>query len=148
MKKNSLFVLILITLITSCSKKSTVSTTPSAETALVGTYWKLIEIQGQPVDESKLSKPPFLLLNADGRLSTSAGCNTMMGGYTLKEPLGITFSPNMAATMMACPDMKMEDEFKAILTEVNNYAISGKYLSLSKNKMAPLARFEKAVQPK
>jgi heat shock protein HslJ len=148
MKKTSLFVLILITLIASCTKKSTVSTIPSAETALVGTYWKLIEIQGQPVDESKLSKPPFLLLNADGRLSTSAGCNTMMGGYTLKEPLGITFSPNMAATMMACPDMKMEDEFKAILAEVNNYAIAGNYLSLSKNKMAPLARFEKAVQPK
>jgi heat shock protein HslJ len=148
MKKTSLFVLILITLIASCTKKSTVSTTSSAETALVGTYWKLIEVQGQPVDAAKFAKPPFLLLNADGRVSTSAGCNTMMGGYTLKEPLGITFSPNMAATMMACPDMKMEDEFKTILTEVNNYAISGNYLSLSKNKMAPLARFEKSVQPK
>jgi heat shock protein HslJ len=148
MKKTSLFVLILVTLIASCTKKSTVSTTASSETALVGTYWKLIEVQGQPVDETKLTKPPFLLLNADGKLGTSAGCNTMMGGYTLKEPLGITFSQNMAATMMACPDMKLEDEFKAILTEVNNYAISGNFLSLSKNKMAPLARFEKAVQPK
>lgn len=148
MKKNSLIVLIMITIIASCTKKTNLSTTPSAETALVGTYWKLIEVQGQPVDESKLSKPPFLLLNADGKLSTSAGCNTMMGGYTLKEPLGISFNPNMAATMMACPDMKLEDQFKAILTEVNNYAISGNFLSLSKNKMAPLARFEKAVQPK
>lgn len=148
MKINSLFVLILMVLIVSCAKKNIVSTTPAAETALVGTYWKLIEIQGQPVDDSKLTKPPFLLLNADGRLSTSAGCNTIMGGYTLKEPLGITFSQNMATTMMACPDMKMEDDFKKILTEVNNYAISGNFLSLSKNKMAPLARFEKAVQPK
>jgi heat shock protein HslJ len=148
MKKNSLFVLILITLIASCTKKSTVSTISSSETALVGTYWKLIEVHGQPVDETKLMKPPFLILNTDGKLSTSAGCNTMMGGYTLKEPLGITFSPNLAATMMACPDMKLEDEFKAVLTEVNNYAISGNFLSLSKNKMAPLARFEKAVQPK
>jgi heat shock protein HslJ len=148
MKSTSMLVMIVITVIASCTKKSSVTTTPSAETALVGTYWKLIEVQGQPVDESKFSKHPFLLLNADGKLSTSAGCNTMMGGYTLKEPLGISFSPNLAATMMACPDMKLEDQFKAILTEVNNYAISGNYLSLSKNKMAPLARFEKAVQPK
>jgi heat shock protein HslJ len=146
MKRTSIFVLILITLIVSCTQKTALSTTPG--TALVGTYWKLIEIQGQPVDDSKLAKPPFLLLNAEGRLSTSAGCNTLMGGYTLKEPLGITFSPNLAATMMACPDMKLEDEFKKILSEVNNYAISGNFLSLSKNKMAPLARFEKAVQPK
>ncbi len=148
MRNISLIVLILVTLVASCTKKTTVSVTTTSETALVGTYWKLIEVQGQPIDASKFGKPPFLLLNADGRLSTSAGCNTMMGGYTLKEPYGITFSQNMAATMMACPDMKMEDEFKAILTEVNNYAISGNFLSLSKNKMAPLARFEKAVQPK
>jgi heat shock protein HslJ len=128
----------------SCAKKSTSATTGTP--ALVGTYWKLVELNGQPFTSA--GKPGFLMLQADGRFSASAGCNTLKGGYETKNNFDLSFKPNMASTMMACPDAQMEERFKEVLSNVNNYAISGNNLSLSKNRMAPMARFERAVQPK
>jgi len=40
---------------------------------------------------------------------------------------------------MACPD-NLEDEFKEILELADNLSTDGKYLSLNKARMAPLAR--------
>lgn len=143
--KNLLVVLVgTLALASSCASKSTSAT--SGTPALVGTYWKLVELNGQPFTSA--GKPGFLMLQADGRFSASAGCNTILGGYETKNNFDLSFKPNMASTMMACPDAQTEEQFKEVLSNVNNYAISGNNLSLSKNRMAPMARFERAVQPK
>ena len=143
--KSSLFSLLAaVLLLVSCAKKTT--PTVDAATPLAGTYWKLVELNGQPFATS--GKPAFLLLQADGKFSGSAGCNTILGGYETQNNFNLQFKSNMASTMMACPNQATEDAFKQMLADVNNYAIAGDKLSLSKNRMAPAARFEKSVQPK
>jgi len=46
--------------------------------------------------------------------------------------------------MMACLNMEIEDELKRALEMADNYSLSsdGKFLSLNRARMAPLARFE------
>lgn len=60
----------------------------------------------------------------------------------------LSFKSNTAASQMACLDQATEDRLTQMLSEVSNYTIAGDKLSLSKNRMAPMARFEKAIQPK
>jgi heat shock protein HslJ len=147
--KKILFLSMAAMMMASCSKKNNPTTTgPMTPASLTGTYWKLVELNGQPFDVSATGKPSFLKLEADGKVSASAGCNNMFGTYTLNGPTGISFGDKMGSTMMACPDMQREDAFKKMLTEVNNYAISENKLMLAKNRMAPAARFEAAIQPK
>jgi heat shock protein HslJ len=138
-----------------CAPKVT-NTNPPAQvnqdmnqgTSLVGIYWKLIELNGKTITETNPKIAGFILLKADGTMTASAGCNSLMGKYELKNVMGIQFNPNMATTLMACPDQKKEDNFKKMLASVDNYAVAGDTLSFSKAKMAPLARFEKSVEPK
>lgn len=113
---------------------------------LTGTRWKLIELYGKEFKESAMGKPGFLLLQLDGRFSASAGCNTLMGAYEIAMGTRIRFKPEMASTMMACPDMETEQRFKEMLLAVNTVSLFGSSLSLSSNRMAPFARFEAVVQ--
>ena len=73
------------------------------------TKWKLIELNGKPIESSdKQSKVFFIQLNSENRYSAYAGCNNLMGGYELNEEiLKIKFSKG-ASTLMACPDMETE----------------------------------------
>jgi len=153
MKKLATIVFIAALMLAACSPKTTPTTLPAAipengNTPLVGTQWKLVELFGKPVEESDVKSAGFILLQKDGRFSASAGCNTILGGYDLKEPFAIAFKSNMASTMMACPNAEKEDQFKNVLAETNAYQLSGNKLSFSKNKMAPFARFEAVVKEK
>lgn len=130
-----------------CAPKSN-SGAATTNATLTGTQWKLVELFGKPIENGETQKAAFLLLKEDGRFSASAGCNTILGGYELKAPMGIQFQPNMASTMMACPNPEPEENLKKALSEANAYQLLGNKLSLSKNKMAPFARFEASMQPK
>jgi heat shock protein HslJ/uncharacterized lipoprotein NlpE involved in copper resistance len=111
--------------------------------SILGTKWQLIEMNGKPViNQDDKSKPFFIQLNKDSRFTAFAGCNSMMGQYELNQTtMQIKFS-KVAATLMACQDMKVEQAFTQVIETVDNYSLSGKSLSLNKAKMAPLARFE------
>ncbi len=113
---------------------------PNAE--LEGTYWRLIEVMGKPVPPLPQDKREahMILKKQDNRLNAFGGCNTLSGGYEIKEGYQIRFS-NVISTMMACPDMTVEDELKKVFGMADNYSIKGDSLSLNKARMAPLARF-------
>jgi heat shock protein HslJ len=110
--------------------------------ALLETYWKLVTLNGQPIEKPAEGKIEIhiILKQKDHRLQGFAGCNSIMGLFELKEGNFIGFK-NIASTRMACPDMKAEDAFKKVLEQVDNFTISGDNLSLNKAKMAPLATF-------
>ncbi len=110
---------------------------------LVGTRWRLVELQGAPVAKNPESKEnSYLQLDKEGRFSAFAGCNRMFGGYEAKEAiLRISFK-GVASTMMACPDMKSEQILAEVLRTVDNYSLSGQRMTLNKARMAPLAVFE------
>lgn len=123
-------------------RKEQVSSSPGSdgEAPLVGTYWKLIEIMGNPVDTG-LNSEPFIKFDAeDNRVGASGGCNTMSGTYDLKANNRLSFS-EMISTMMACPNMEVEAALADVLGRTDSYAIQGDTLSLFRARMAPLARF-------
>ncbi len=78
----------------------------------------------------------------DGRLGGSAGCNRLLGGYTLDGD-GLRIDPNMASTMMACPPPLMDQE-RAVtqaLIDVAGYSLSEDGLALTDAQGATLLTF-------
>jgi uncharacterized lipoprotein NlpE involved in copper resistance/heat shock protein HslJ len=109
---------------------------------ILDTRWKLVELWGKPVVASDGARVPFILLSSkDARFTGFGGCNAASGGYELKTGNRIRFT-DMASTLMACPDMGVEQEFFQVLGMADNFACDGHTLYLHKARMAPLAKFE------
>jgi len=106
-------------------------------------HWVLTELRGQPVELGEHQTQAFLLLRSrESRLHGNASCNTFNGDYAIKSGWRIEFADNIAMTMMACPDMSVEDRFVEVLKMADNYSIGEDgTLSLNRARMAPLARF-------
>jgi len=148
MKMLTYFSLIGLFALGSCntpSKSADDANTPKPEmnTELLGTYWKVVEINGQAVTNPPANqKEAHIILNKEeNRLQGSGGCNSLMGSFEVMEGNRIKFS-GVASTMMACPDMAIESALGKAIEMADNYAINGKYLMLHKAKMAPLVKFE------
>ncbi|MFA0960423.1 META domain-containing protein [Roseivirga sp. BDSF3-8] len=111
-------------------------------TDIKNTYWKLIELRGQPVEVSTGMKrePYFTLKGNEQRVEGHTGCNSMNGSYSLSEPARISFS-KIASTRMACPAEETEQAFLEVFELADNYAINDDTLFLNKARMAPLAKF-------
>ena len=109
-------------------------------------YWKLIELNGAPVVLGENDKrEPFILLKAEGsRVNGNTGCNTISGSYELDAAANRIKFTQMVTTQMMCLNMEIENNMKKVFESVDNYTVSpdGKYLSLNRARMAPLARFE------
>lgn len=114
-----------------------------AASSIVKTKWKLVELNGKPIEKSKEStKEMFIQLDSENRFAAFAGCNNMMGEYEINETtMRISFS-KVAATMMACAEMDTEQEFAEMLETVDNFSYNGNQMTLNKARMAPLAKFE------
>jgi heat shock protein HslJ len=132
MKKILPFLILVVTISLSCSKK-TLNTTSNQipDASFTNTRWKLVKLPG--IEMPALTKDAFIQFKTeDNRAFGSGGCNNLMGSYTVSEKkLKIS---QMASTMMACtPEiMKVEDAFSKALTETDNYSISGDTLKLLK----------------
>lgn len=103
--------------------------TPDA--SLTDTYWKVIDVQGDPVQVSDQMREPHLVLQSqDNRFHGSGGVNRLMGGYTFDGD-SLTFS-DAASTMMAGPPeaMRQEQTIIAALARVRGFRISGDALTL------------------
>jgi uncharacterized lipoprotein YbaY/heat shock protein HslJ len=115
---------------------------PLVDSALRGTYWKLVRLSDAPVRVTEKQREPHLIFaNTDLRLSGSGGCNRVTGGF---EVDGDTLRlRGMAGTMMACPTgMDQEQRFLQAMTTVERYRIRGSHLELLDAAGAVVARFE------
>lgn len=111
---------------------------------IVEKYWKLKTLEGKDVNMSKNQEKEiyFTLKMNENRVIGFAGCNGMSGTYKLEEGNRISFS-QMATTMMACPDLDInEADFLKVFELTDNYTINGDTLSLNVGRRAPLAVFE------
>lgn len=102
---------------------------PTGGAALGGSEWAVFEINGTPVVAN--SKPTITF--EEGRVFGAAGCNRFMGGYKVSaDGLKLEMS-QMASTMMACPDLLMQQEgqFLGTLGSVTGYAVEGGLLTLT-----------------
>ncbi len=116
-----------------------------ANYALLNKKWNLVEIFGKPVDASQTPKKvAFIEFNdQENRYFASAGCNSISGSFNIL-PLGRLKLGQGMSTMMACPDMTLEDQLSKVLQTADSFQINGDELILTKARMAPLARFKGA----
>ena len=101
------------------------------EAALMGTYWRAVEISGSPVAPQPKKREAHLVLTSEGkRASGSTGCNRFTGTFTQTGD-SFRFS-KMASTRMACPP-PLDAQERAFLEALNATAavhISGNTLEL------------------
>jgi heat shock protein HslJ/uncharacterized lipoprotein NlpE involved in copper resistance len=95
---------------------------------IVGPKWTMVELNGKPVPEGV--EPPTLTLSKDGRATGTAGCNNLMGTFTMNSD-GLRFG-RTATTRKMCPSPAMEVEaaFLALLEAKTQSRVNGKTLEL------------------
>jgi heat shock protein HslJ len=143
-KMKNISMLFFALIMVSCSNKTINKNENSKEVItkmdsknLFKTKWKLIELRGNKMENTKFTLEFF----EENQFSAFAGCNNLGGNYKVENTFKITFS-KVISTRMACEDMKTEQEFSKVLEMTDNFILDGKILSLNKGKMTSLARFE------
>jgi len=102
----------------------------SVETPLTNTYWKLVEIDGTPVETHEQQREVHMVLETDeNKVRGFAGCNQFFGGY---ETSGNALSfGELASTRTACPYLDEETAFFKALGEVRTFEIFGESMLLT-----------------
>lgn len=83
---------------------------PDATLADLAGHWDITEVGGVAVPDT-LENRPFLEFDvAQKRVHGQTGCNLLNGAFQTEdgEPASIAF-PQLISTMMACPDMQIEE---------------------------------------
>ena len=120
--------------------------TTMVDEPLVNTYWKLVEVAGNPVETPEGQREAHMVLAIEeSRVQGNAGCNRFFGGYEVEEDK-VSFG-QMGATMMACPEgMDTEQAFLAALEIADRYEIEGQTMALYGGDEV-VARFEAVHLP-
>lgn len=141
--RNIVVLMMAVLALASCSALKKNSGKPDSDNAsatIIGKKWQLIEIGGKAVSGQVNGRVPFLKLE-EKSYSANGGCNGIGGELTFSTNGKIKFAQGMS-TMMACPDMSIEQALSKALITADNYSLSNGILSLNKAKMAPLATFK------
>ena len=112
------------------------------DASLTNTYWKLIELNGQPAALGAGDRELHMVLTAEGgRVQGFSGCNKFSGNYQRKDGQ-LHFEP-LASTRMACiTGMEQEKRFLDALGSAVRYTLSGERLSLYDRHDQLILRFE------
>jgi heat shock protein HslJ len=102
----------------------------STTTPLVGTAWRLLEVDGQPVPASAARPAAFALDAEQHRYATSVGCNQIAGPFEL-DGAQLRLAQGVM-TRMACPPPldRLESSWVALLPSVTGYRIAGDRMEL------------------
>lgn len=115
-----------------------------AEVPLLQTYWRLLEIEEEPVEEPARegAAQAHLVLQADEpRVTGSGGCNRFLGGYELQG--GRLQFASLVSTLRLCLEGGgSEIRYLQTLRSVRSYAQQGRELLLRGEDGKPLLRFE------
>ncbi len=106
---------------------------------MANTYWKLVELNGKKVYETKIwqkmapeisssIRELHMIIKQGGLLSGFSGCNKFSGQVIFDED-NIRIGPLMSSRT-ACPAIEMESHFHKLLAKANNYLIKGESLEL------------------
>ena len=93
---------------------------------LVGTEWQLVQLGGETIrpEEGRFT---ITLSAENGQLSGVGACNRLSGTYRSDEKRSLRIGP-LAATRMACPDLKREQAFIEALESATHYDMDGPML--------------------
>jgi heat shock protein HslJ len=106
--------------------------------------WKLSEFNGETIakNETAQSVPTVRFNETENRFYGSGGCNQYNGVFELDAGTGEVEFTQIAATKMACPDMSMEDQYFAMLDEVDRIELSSENMKFINGSGEILAQFE------
>ena len=114
---------------------------PSVTHELAGTHWVLTQLGSEPIVLAEGKPEQFITLDSgQQRVSGNAGCNRLVGSYTLQGDQ-LSFS-QMVTTRMMCIDQEREDAFVKALEATKSWRIDGAHLDLLDAGANLLARFE------
>lgn len=101
---------------------------------LESTLWKLESMNGEK-KQAFTQGESFTLefLAKEGRIAGVGACNRFMGSYTLEKDGKLDIKMG-GATMMACPDMNLEQPYFNMLDQADTYKLEGGKLILYKGK--------------
>ncbi len=149
MKKITLIVALAIATVSCNSKKETATSqdqtateqVAATPTALVGTVWKLTEINNQAITLDKdFPKEPQLTFNPDHSVNGNLGCNGFGASYESKNN---TLTINqIVSTQMACPNLEIEQKFIDVLNHSASFEIKSTTLLLKNEKEEVLAKLQ------
>ncbi|SNC75995.1 Heat shock protein HslJ [Hymenobacter gelipurpurascens] len=130
----------LLTFVSSCKDKT-------ADSQLLNTHWKLVEIEGSSISTSSYSDTYRSYIEFTGGINRTTGlgpCNSFSGSFALgAEPGLLTISPQ-GATKISCPALNIETQYLEALPRTTSYQIVGKELRLfdASNTTKPMLIFE------
>ncbi len=113
-----------------------------------GGPWQLVAYRsGEALTKLEEDRAPALFHFEGGHMAGSAGCNRLMAAYSVDGDR-LSFDPNAASTMMACPEplMAQEQAVSAALGAVESFRLDAKLLEFLNGKGEPLLRFV-ALEP-
>lgn len=104
---------------------------PKTNLPLEGTQWKLTEMDGKADPAFAAGEDTFNFTLDPSRMMVYGvgACNRLFGPYELEEGNGLDIE-RLASTMMACPNMDLENRFAKLLEEADKYEIDGDVLTL------------------
>lgn len=111
-----------------------------ATVTLDNTYWKLLTLNGKAVP--RLDKEPHIILQSQGRLVGSGGCNRLMGSW--KQDGAKLHIGQVAGTRMACRGAAAttETDLLKMLGQVASWRLHGEQLELLDAKGKLLAQLQ------
>lgn len=117
------------------------SAEPPVTHELAGTRWVLTQLGSERIVLAEGKPEQFITLDSSQqRVAGNAGCNRLVGSYTLQGDQ-LSFS-QMATTRMMCIDQEREDAFVKSLEATKSWRIDGAQLDLLDAGANLLARFE------
>ncbi len=126
--------LILASLLVSCGTTNKVKEMDKND---IQKKWELSVLDG---NEIRAKQPVYIELNNDNKVNGFAGCNRLMGSYTIENGNQIKFN-QLSTTRMACRDMKLERRVLEILNSSDGFTIDDGKLMLNIGSKSALAIF-------
>lgn len=120
---------------------------PKEETFLLAGPWRLSELNGTAVSTPSRQEPGkdvYLQFEEEqNRVTGSSGCNRIFGTYeNMDERLKLG---QLGSTMMACPDMELEQQFTQTIPRVAQFAIENDLLVLQDQTGKPVMKFYRTM---
>jgi putative lipoprotein len=98
------------------------------DVTLTNTYWKLVELNGGPVQPGE-DRELHMILRGEDEVGGYAGCNQFVGSFTVAGD-GLSFGPIASTRRLCAESMQQEGAFLQALENAQRFSISGENLAI------------------
>ncbi len=98
------------------------------DVTLTNTYWKLVELNGGPVQPGE-DRELHMILRGEDEVGGYAGCNQFVGSFTVTGD-GLSVGPIASTRRLCAESMQQEGAFLQALENAQRFSISGENLAI------------------